>query len=211
MIELLGILGVEKLTTSSYRPQTNGRVERFHRYLGSALAIECKRADQSDWDEALPAILFAYRISDCEAIGISPFEAVFGYQPALPTDLLYGNPGNLARYDEANHFDLPLRWRQVHDRVEAHRAEYDRKRHAALAAKRHAVNFEIGEVVGLQVPPYLLEDPEEATEERGEEEKSDFSRSDLKPRKNRPRIRRLATKLMDHIESKGKSALTSMR
>jgi predicted nucleotidyltransferase len=54
MKSLYGILGIEKLTTSAYRPSTNGRCERFHRFLNSALTFSCKKADQSDWDIAVP-------------------------------------------------------------------------------------------------------------------------------------------------------------
>jgi len=157
MTELYGVLGIEKLTTSAYRPQENGRCERFHRYLNSALTMESNRS-HDNWDEAIPAILFSYRISDTESIGMSPFEAVFGFQPNLPTDLLYGNAGDLARYANKHHFDLPLRWRQVHDRVLAHREAYDSKRFARLRRKMHPVAFEVGELVMLQVPPYQLMD-----------------------------------------------------
>ena len=52
---------------------------------------------------------------------MSPFEAIFGYQPA--TALRYGNPGDLGRYQENHHFELPLRWRKVHDRVTTHIGE----------------------------------------------------------------------------------------
>ena len=77
MKALYGVLGIQKLTTSAYRPSTNGRCERFHRFLNSALTLSCKKADQSDWDISVPAILFSYRMSDTETIGCSPFEAVF--------------------------------------------------------------------------------------------------------------------------------------
>ena len=33
MKALYGVLGIQKLTTSAYRPSTNGRCERFHRFL----------------------------------------------------------------------------------------------------------------------------------------------------------------------------------
>jgi len=37
MNRLLGILGIDKLTTSAYHPQTNGRLERFYRSFSPML------------------------------------------------------------------------------------------------------------------------------------------------------------------------------
>jgi hypothetical protein len=164
MKELYGILEIDKLSTSSYKPSTNGRIERFHRYLNSAIAMECKRQDGADWDIWIPAILFAYRITDFSGFGLSPFEAVYGFLAKLPVDLLYGNTGDLARYAERNHFNLPLTWRQVHDRVVAHREAYDKRRFTILQARRTPVSFKIGDKVLLQVPPHTLEPSQEEEE-----------------------------------------------
>ena len=81
MKSLYGILGIEKLTTSAYRPSTNGRCERFHRFLNSALTFCCKKADQSDWDIAVPAISFSYRMSDSETIVVALSKLFLGSRP----------------------------------------------------------------------------------------------------------------------------------
>ena len=54
--EVCKVLGVERVNTTAYHPQTDGLVERFNRTLTSMLA---KRVEQSgrDWDTQLPYVL----------------------------------------------------------------------------------------------------------------------------------------------------------
>jgi transposase InsO family protein len=52
MNRLLGILGIDKLTTSAYHPQTNGRLKRFHRSFSPMLMNLLKdEKRRNDWDE----------------------------------------------------------------------------------------------------------------------------------------------------------------
>jgi transposase InsO family protein len=52
MNRLLGILGIDKLTTSAYHPQTNGRLERFHRSFSPMLISLLKDEKRRNyWDE----------------------------------------------------------------------------------------------------------------------------------------------------------------
>src|SRR3954469_24188602 len=43
-----------------------------------------------NWDEHLHSILFAYRVTPMDGLGISPFEVIYGRKPNLPIDLLMG-------------------------------------------------------------------------------------------------------------------------
>ena len=82
----------------------------------------------------------------------------FGFQPSLPTNLLFGDSlGQLAEFRDKYHFNLPLRWRQVHYRVLAHRQAYDEHRFKIAALKRRPVSFPVGSLVMLHVPPYALD------------------------------------------------------
>ena len=69
MLEELGIRGV---STSGYYPQCNGKVERFHRTLGNVLAHLVNK-DHTDWDEQLPAALFAYNTKRHNETKETPF------------------------------------------------------------------------------------------------------------------------------------------
>ena len=58
--EVCEVLGVKKLNTTAYHPQTDGLVEWFNRTLTNMLAERVER-NGSDWDIQLPYVLFAYR------------------------------------------------------------------------------------------------------------------------------------------------------
>lgn len=58
MREVFRLLGVKKLRTSPYHPQTDGQVERLNRTLKGILTAYVNK-DQNDWDVHLPLALFA--------------------------------------------------------------------------------------------------------------------------------------------------------
>ena len=80
------MLGVEKLNTIAYYPQTDGLAEHFSRTLSDMLA---KRVEQSgrDWDDHLPFVLVAYCASSQGSTKESPFYLLYGRDPQLPTAL----------------------------------------------------------------------------------------------------------------------------
>ncbi|XP_050703221.1 uncharacterized protein YagA-like [Eriocheir sinensis] len=57
--KVMSILGVKRIRTASYHPQSNGLVERFHRQLKASLAATVK--DRSDWTTTLPLALLGIR------------------------------------------------------------------------------------------------------------------------------------------------------
>jgi exodeoxyribonuclease III len=85
MSRVCDLLGIRKYSTTILAPNGN-RVERFHRFMNANLAMICNRYGD-DWDGVIPSVLFAYRISKCEATGVSPFEAIFAREPKLPLHL----------------------------------------------------------------------------------------------------------------------------
>ena len=83
--EIYNLMGIHKVSTTAYHPQTDGLVERFHRTLTSMLS-KTTPPGGFDWDDRLPYVLFAYRCSEQESIRESPFFMVYGRDPVLPTD-----------------------------------------------------------------------------------------------------------------------------
>lgn len=73
-------------TTTPYNPQSNGLIERFNRTLGQILQ---RRLDdeKKDWDQYLPAVLFAYRSMKQATTKHSPFSLMYGYEPKTPFDM----------------------------------------------------------------------------------------------------------------------------
>ena len=75
--EVCKILGMKKINTSGYYPQTDGLVEKFNSTLISMIAKSAV-ARPADWDTQLPCLLFAYCASAQESTKESPFFLMYG-------------------------------------------------------------------------------------------------------------------------------------
>ena len=84
MEEVYQLLGLKKVNTTAYHPQTDGLVERFNCTLTDMLSKKVARSGK-DWDIQLPYVLFAYRASAQHSTGESPFFLLYGRDPVLPT------------------------------------------------------------------------------------------------------------------------------
>ena len=84
MFEVYHLMGIKKLNTTAYYPQTDGLVERFNRTLSDMLA-KTVAVGGKNWDDCLPYVLFAYRSSPQESTDESPFFLLYGRDPQLPT------------------------------------------------------------------------------------------------------------------------------
>jgi transposase InsO family protein len=79
--EIYSHMGIHKVSTTAYHPQTDGLVERFHRTLTSMLS-KTTQPGGLEWDDRLPYVLFAYRCTEQESIRWeSPFFMVYGRDP----------------------------------------------------------------------------------------------------------------------------------
>lgn len=83
-------MDIRKIRTTAYRPQSNGAVERTNRTTGKALACLLLQKSPTFWDRYLPVVSFHYNCSYHSAIKTSPFRVLFGAEPRLPIDLLFG-------------------------------------------------------------------------------------------------------------------------
>jgi len=68
----------QRLSTA-YHPQTDGQTERTHQALQHYL--RCFSGAEQQWAPLLPEAEFAYNNSVHVTIGVSPFEALYGYHP----------------------------------------------------------------------------------------------------------------------------------
>ena len=82
---LCKFLGIIHSPTTSFHPQSNGIVERFHRQLKVSLRA---RLAGSDWFHHLPLVLLGLRSVPREDSSISSSEAVFGSPIVLPCEFL---------------------------------------------------------------------------------------------------------------------------
>lgn len=72
--------------TSSYRPQTNGMIERFNRTIGECIA-KLLSDKEKEWDEYIDAVLLAYRTMKHESTKFTPAQLYLGRQMKLPVEL----------------------------------------------------------------------------------------------------------------------------
>ena len=79
------LMGMHKVTTTTYHLQTDGLVEQFNQTLADVLA---KTVDKSgrDWDRHLPHMLIAYQVSPQESTQEYPFFLLYGRDAQLSTE-----------------------------------------------------------------------------------------------------------------------------
>jgi hypothetical protein len=86
--EIFELLDIQRLRISPYHPETDGLTERFNRTLKTMLT-NYNNETQSDWDEHLNKLAFAYNISTHSTTTVTPFELMFGRKAKLPIDIFY--------------------------------------------------------------------------------------------------------------------------
>ena len=84
LLAVCDCMGIKKVNTSAYHPQSDGLVENFYRTLTDMLAKSLVLGTR-EWDNRLPYVLFAYRAAVQVSTGESPFFLVYGRDPQAPT------------------------------------------------------------------------------------------------------------------------------
>jgi hypothetical protein len=83
------ILGTTRTRTTSYHPQANGLVERFHRQLKTALKTQ---PNAEAWTDSLPLVLLGIRTALKEDLQCTAAELVYGVPLRLPGDFFSPSP-----------------------------------------------------------------------------------------------------------------------
>ena len=83
MDKVLQELGIDRIFSAPYHPQSKGKLEVFHKYLKPTLKKLCKK-DPANWEKYLNQVLAIYRITPNLATAESPFFLVYGRDPNLP-------------------------------------------------------------------------------------------------------------------------------
>ena len=82
---LMKFLGTTRIRTTSYHPQANGLIERFHRHLKGALRAQSL---SHSWSESLPWVLLGIRTAIKEDLQFSTAELVYGTTLRLPGEFI---------------------------------------------------------------------------------------------------------------------------
>ena len=82
MDQVLQQLGTDHMYSATYLPQSNGKLEVFHKYLKPTLKELCKK-DPANWDKYINQVLTSYRVTPNLTIAETPFFIVYGRDPNL--------------------------------------------------------------------------------------------------------------------------------
>ena len=83
MDHVLQQLGIDRIFSAQYHPQSNGKLEVFHKYLRPTLKKLCEK-DPPNWDKYLNQVLTSYRVIPNLATAETPFFLVYGRDQNLP-------------------------------------------------------------------------------------------------------------------------------
>ena len=81
--QVLKQLGIERIFSAPYHPQSNCKLEVFHKYLKPTLKKLCEKAP-SNWDKYINQVLASYRVTPNLATAEITFFLVYGRDPNLP-------------------------------------------------------------------------------------------------------------------------------
>ena len=90
--EMCMILGVKKLQTMPYYPQTNGLVERSHQVIMQMIR-KLGEDKKADWPSHLAEIVHAYDATPSTVMGYSLHYLMFGRRPRLLVDFYFPTIG----------------------------------------------------------------------------------------------------------------------
>ena len=82
------LYGVQKLRTSPYHAQTNGRVERMNQTIIHMIG-KLEEDKKACWSKYLPELLLAYNATCSTVTGYSPYYLLFGRRSRIPVDYLF--------------------------------------------------------------------------------------------------------------------------
>ena len=87
-MDAMNALGVKINFTTSYKPSTNSKIERFHRVLKTSIKTALTDGDPTMWTERLALVLLGLRNSLTEATNTTPAILTFGQPTRLPGELV---------------------------------------------------------------------------------------------------------------------------
>jgi hypothetical protein len=128
--QLCFCLGVRRRLSTAFHPQTDGQTERQNQTIEHYFRCYCNHL-QDDWVKKTPLAEFSYNNSVHTTTGMTPFFAMYGCHPSVPSSVRDDRPEGevpaareVIEEFERGSEDLAERWRHA---VEFQKKWYDKK------------------------------------------------------------------------------------
>ena len=151
--EVYKMLSITKTMNCSYRPQTDGHVERVIGTLKNLLWKYCQE-NPTNWLNCLNQVMFAYRTTIHSTTGYSPYFLDKGRLPRLPLDIVMGTDvkSSLGEDGTKSAYDLYTKLQEtykfVNENIKGHQIS-SKKRYDEKANVKH---FDVGSWVYVYKP-----------------------------------------------------------
>jgi hypothetical protein len=152
--EMCDLLQVKKVNSSSFNPQMQGKVEKFHLGLNQSMS-HCVNKYGNDWDEFVNYALMAHRAVPHSPTRYSPFYLLYGREMRLPAEDDLTPEKSVAedcasRRDSLQHHleTLAHRLKEAHQVVRENRIGQERQEYYDIGKK--LVAFQPGDMVYLK-------------------------------------------------------------
>jgi len=143
---LQAALGTKLRLSSAYHPQTDGQTERIIHSLEDLLRA-CVLEQGFSWVECLPLIEFTYNNSFHSSIGMTPFEALYGWRCRTP--LCWFESGESALLGPDVVQETTKKVKMIQEKMKASQS----KQKSYHDKRRKDIEFQVGNHVFLWVNP----------------------------------------------------------
>ena len=142
------VMGIERLFTTPYHPQTDGMLEKFNETLCKNLAMYVNE-QHDDWDTYVRAIVYSYNTSVCvDSTQYSPYFLMFGHEPFGPLETVLPNLQDLRQEVK----ETVLKLHKVREVAKQNLEERKKKMKENYDKTANPVPFEPGQLVWIYFP-----------------------------------------------------------
>lgn len=156
-------LGIDPRQSTAFHPQTDGQTERINAIMEQFLRAHVSYL-QDDWVSWLPIAEFATNNHASESLGVSPFFALYGFDPRWQADL---SPAARNNVDDQRALSHARKMSEIHDhaRAELARAQV-RHQDSADTRRLPAPHFQPGDKVYLDAKNIRTQRPSRKLDHR---------------------------------------------